>query len=103
MKSSVFSTSALKICVLVVSITCGFAGLNRCDAQTIVGKWKRSGTKFFVKDKATGEQVPASAQVQEQYDQAEAARGYNEVLEIKPDNTYTSTVSTSSNPNRLCT
>ena len=94
MKSLIFSPFVMKRYVLIISITCGLMGFGECYAQTIVGKWKRSGTTFFVKDKATGKQVPASAAAQQQYDEAQAARGYNEVLEINSDNTYTSTVVT---------
>jgi hypothetical protein len=65
-------------------------------AQSVAGKWKRTGTILFIKDKATGRQVQASAEMQQQYDQAIAANGYTELLELKADNTYVSTVSTAS-------
>ncbi|MEP6948189.1 MAG: hypothetical protein ABI863_02895 [Ginsengibacter sp.] len=75
----------------------GSAIITACDAQSVVGKWKRTGTKIFLADKATGKQMPASTQMQQQYDQAIAARGYSEMLELKSDHTYVITVSTAGN------
>ena len=69
-----------------------FLSFVECEAQSIVGKWKRTFTKIFVIDKATGKQTPASADAQKQFD--EQANKYNETLELKSDNTYISTIST---------
>lgn len=91
-KSS-FKSFTFKALLFFISITFTFAGVTRCDAQSVVGRWKRTGTKIFETDKATGKQTPVSAQKQLQYDQASAANGYNEMLEFKSDNTYISTVS----------
>ena len=88
------------VCKALLILSCaifGAAGISICDAQSVIGKWKRTGTKIFIADKATGRQVPASEVMQQQYDKATAARGYNETLEFKPDNTYVSTVTTAGN------
>lgn len=92
-KSSGFKTSVCKALLIFSCVLLTVSGSATCDAQSVVGKWKRTGTKIFVADKATGKQVPASTQMQQQYDQATAARGYNEMLELKSDNTYIITVS----------
>jgi hypothetical protein len=65
---------------------------NTCGAQSIVGKWQRDLTKWYQLDKTTGKQVPVSPDVQKQFDDAMATREYKEILEIKSDGTYTSTV-----------
>src|SRR5664279_3124023 len=65
-----------------------------CSAQSIVGKWKRNTTKNFTLDKATGKQVPVSAEAQKQYNDAISKNGYQETLEMKGDNSYVSTVTT---------
>ncbi|MEO8763661.1 MAG: hypothetical protein ABI416_05210 [Ginsengibacter sp.] len=96
MKSILFSPSAIRAFILLLTITGGFATANTCQGQSVVGKWKREGIKLFTENSATGKQEPVSAQAQQQYDKAEAARGYHEILEMKSDNTYTITVSTAS-------
>lgn len=67
-----------------------------CEGQSVVGKWKRTFTKIFVTDKATGKQIPAPEKMQEQFD--ERANNYHETLEMKADNTYISTISTADDP-----
>jgi|SRR5450432_565661 len=66
--------------------------LGKCDAQSIIGKWERNFSHIFSIDKSTGKQVFVSPEVQKQYDEAYAKNGYKEILEMKSDNTYTSTV-----------
>jgi hypothetical protein len=58
-----YENPALKILGTTIFII-GFAGIVTCNAQSVVGKWKRTFTKIFVTDKATGKQVPASDQMQ---------------------------------------
>ncbi len=84
----------LKAFIIITGLAFGFTSYTTCQGQSIVGKWKRTGTKIFIADKATGKQIPASAQMQQQYEAAIAARGYTELLELKSDNTYVSSVST---------
>jgi hypothetical protein len=68
-------------------------GFNTCGAQSIIGKWQRDLTKWYQLDKTTGKQVPVSPDVQKQFEESMATRDYKEILEIKSDGTYTSTVS----------
>ena len=84
----------LKALLIISGITFGFASLNNCDAQSIVGKWHRTGTTQFRIDKATGKETPLfTAEQQKQYDAATNANEYNELLEFKSNNTYVSKVS----------
>jgi hypothetical protein len=91
--NSTFTAFTLKVFVVTTFITVGFAGFCKCDAQSIVGKWHRGGTKIFVTDKTNGTQTPVSAQQQKQFDDAAIANGYDETLEFKSNNTYISKVS----------
>jgi SepF-like predicted cell division protein (DUF552 family) len=94
MKTRTQKDSILKALLIISGITFGFASLNNCDAQSIVGKWHRTGTTQFRIDKATGKETPLfTAEQQKQYDQASDANEYNEQLEFKSNNTYVSKVS----------
>ena len=90
---STFTAFTLKVIIVITFITLGFAGFCKCDAQSIVGRWHRGGTKIFVTDKTNGTQKPLSAQEQKQFDDAAIANGYDETLEFKSNNTYISKVS----------
>jgi hypothetical protein len=78
----------------VITILCVFLAVIQCEAQSIVGKWTRNTIKLFTLDKATGNQVPVSEQTQQQYNEAIEKNGNKEILEMKSNNTYTSTVTT---------
>jgi hypothetical protein len=93
-KSSGFKAFVCKALLILSCVILAVASVTMCNAQSIVGKWKRTGTRIFIADKASGKQVPASTRMQQQYDQAIAARGYTEMLELKSDDTYSITVST---------
>src|ERR1700722_4958580 len=95
--SSLPAIFTLKRLTALTMLVLGFVRFTPCQAQSIIGKWNRTGTKIFTADKVTGKQIPASAQMQQQYDQAMAARGYREILELKSDHTFVITVSTSGN------
>ena len=91
---SMFRVFSLKALVAIVCITVGFAGFTKCNAQSIVGKWHRTGATNFRIDKATGKETPLfTAEQQKQYDQATDENEYNELLEFKSNNTYVSKVS----------
>ena len=90
---STFTAFTLKVIIVITFITAGFAGFCKCNAQSIVGKWHRGGTKIFVTDKTNGTQKPVLAQQQKQFDDAAIANGYDETLEFKSNNTYISKVS----------
>ncbi|HMH32794.1 MAG TPA: hypothetical protein VK543_07175 [Puia sp.] len=81
-------------------LACSFFMLNRSEAQSIVGKWERT-PKLFVTDKASGKQVPASADMQKQYSDAMEKNGYKETLEMKTDNSYISSVETNGEKPRI--
>jgi hypothetical protein len=89
---SICIARSIKVASLLIFLNIGFAGFNQCTAQSVIGKWERTGTKFFVTDKASGKQTPVSSDKQQQYDKAAAERGYKETLEFKSGNIYTSTV-----------
>lgn len=93
-------SSALKFKALLI-ITCtifGFTGIANCDAQSVVGKWQKTGTNWFTVDQTTGKQTPGSADMKKQFDEHMASVGYKEILEFKSDHTYVSTISTNDNP-----
>src|SRR5450755_1040408 len=89
-----YSAFGIKAILIIVVFTTGILSFVQCDAQSVVGKWTRTFTKNFMTDKATGKQVPVSAEKQKQFEDAIAERGYKETLELKSDNTYISTVAT---------
>jgi hypothetical protein len=89
---SAFEASPLKILPLLAFIVAIFVGFTKCEAQSVTGKWKRTFTKIFITDKTTGKQTPASPEMQKSFD--DQANAYNETLELMPDNTYISTIST---------
>ena len=91
---SMFRAFSLKALIAIACITVGFAGFTKCDAQSIVGKWHRTGTTSFKIDKATGKETPLfTAEQQKQYDAATAENEYNELLEFKSNNTFISNIS----------
>jgi hypothetical protein len=94
MKYSITKTMVVlkKSPVMFFIAVMGLAAFQKCNAQSIVGKWQRDLTVVYTVDKATGKQVPLPPAQQKQYDDAIAKNGYVEFLEFKSDNTYTSTV-----------
>jgi Lipocalin-like domain len=78
--------------VFVLILASLFFMADTCEAQSIVGKWKRNLSHVFSIDKSTGKKVFVSDEYQKQYDAATAENGYQEILEMKSDNTFTSTV-----------
>ena len=97
MKAESSVSAILKTIIIITGLTFGLTGFTISHAQSVVGKWKRTGTKIFTTDKASGKQVSAPASIQQQYSEAMAARGYTELIEFKSDNTYVSTISTAGN------
>ncbi|MDQ6844190.1 MAG: hypothetical protein M3Z92_07550 [Bacteroidota bacterium] len=93
LKSAARNSFSLRLLLISTSVMIAFGSFTPCNAQSITGKWKRTFTKIFVTDKATGKQVPASAEMQKTFD--DHANAYHETLELKSDNTYISTISTS--------
>jgi hypothetical protein len=69
-----------------------FHDADESHAQSVVGKWQRDLTIWYELDKATGKQVPVSAEKPKLFDQNMASRNYVEILKMKSDGTFSSTV-----------
>lgn len=75
-------------------IAIAFAGILRCDAQSIVGKWHRTATGSFKIDKTTGKETPVfKPEQQKQYDERVAENEYTDAVEFRSNNTFTSIAS----------
>ena len=85
---TIFSQSGL----FLLMLACAYFIPDICHAQSIVGKWQRNMSRMFSIDKSTGRQVFVSDEYQKQYNAAIAKNGYKEILEMKSDNTYSSTI-----------
>ena len=78
--------------LMILIFPFGLFGFTTCHAQSVVGKWQRDLTIWYELDKTTGKQVPVSPERQKQFDAAMTSRNYKEILEMKSDGTYISTV-----------
>jgi hypothetical protein len=82
MKTKTLKDFILKSLLIITGITFGFVSFNKCDAQSIEGKWKEVSGKDFCTAKGvkvTGKQfLPQAPQMGGQ------------VLEIRSDHTFTS-------------
>ena len=81
-----------KLLLMIFIFTSGLCGFIKCNAQSVVGKWQRDLTILYELDKTTGKQIQSSPEKQKQFEEAMATRDYKEILEMKSDGTYTSTV-----------
>jgi hypothetical protein len=48
METKTLKTFALKVILILTCIIVGFSGFNKCDAQSIVGKWNQISSKQFL-------------------------------------------------------
>ena len=48
METKTLKTLALKVTLILTFIIVGFFGFNKCDAQSIVGKWNQISSKQFL-------------------------------------------------------
>lgn len=48
MKTKTLKTLAIKVILILTCIIVGFSGFNKCDAQSIVGKWNQISSKQFL-------------------------------------------------------
>ena len=48
METKTLKTFALKVILILTCIIFGFSGFNKCDAQSIVGKWNQISSKQFL-------------------------------------------------------
>jgi hypothetical protein len=82
MKTKTMKAFILKALFTITCITYGFGSVNKCDAQSIVGKWKEVSGKDYCTAKGvkvTGKQFLT-----------QAPQMGGQVLEIKSDHTFTS-------------
>ena len=84
-----FKTNIISKAFLLTACLAGFAGVMRCDAQSIVGKWKQISGKMY----CTADAVKNShGHLQEVMDMPKV----DVVDEFKSDNTLTETITTGS-------
>jgi hypothetical protein len=48
MKTKTIKAFALKVILILTFIIVGFSGFNKCDAQSVVGKWNQISAKQFL-------------------------------------------------------
>ncbi|MEO7486970.1 MAG: hypothetical protein ABIU77_07700, partial [Ferruginibacter sp.] len=80
-RSNFFTNLNLKTLFILICITVGFASFNKCDAQTIVGKWNQVSSKQFLT--AEGAKVHGKPVVETQMKTIGTA-----VFEFKSNHTY---------------
>ena len=89
--TSPYTAFILKALLLVNCITIGFAGISKCDAQSIVGKWNGiSVTNYFSADyaKAAGKNMETRT----------ASDAGTSTMEYKADHTFVMTFSPLNDP-----
>jgi hypothetical protein len=81
-QSKFFTNPNSKILFMLICITIGFAGFTKCDAQSIVGKWKGVSVKYF--------NTPALAkQTGKEMQESPSKEVGNYGYEFKSDHTFT--------------
>jgi hypothetical protein len=81
MKTKTLKAFILKALLIITGITFGFASFNKCDAQSIVGKWNQISSKQFLT--AEGSKTHGKSVLETQM----ASIG-TVVFEFKSDHTY---------------
>lgn len=81
MKTKTVKTFILKALLIITGITFGFASFNKCDGQSIVGKWNQISSKQFLT--AEGSKTHGKSVLETQM----ASIG-SVVFEFKSDHTY---------------
>ncbi len=89
-QSKFFTNLNLKTLFIIICITIGFAGFIKCDAQSIVGKWKGVAVKNFY----SAEFAKKTGKSMEEKSDKEA--GHSEV-EYKSNHTFTMSFSAPNN------
>jgi hypothetical protein len=87
MTTTSFKTDIISKAFLLTSCLMGFAGTMRCDAQSIVGKWKQVSGKMFCSPDAVKN---SHGHLQEVMDMPKV----DAVDEFKSDHTLTETITT---------
>ena len=76
-----FMALNLKALFILISVSVGFTGFTKCQAQAIVGKWKGVSLKYFYS--------PAGAKQEfKQMEEAQSKEMGNSGYEFKSDHTY---------------
>ena len=83
---SMFTAFSLKTLLVIICIIVGFAGFNKCDAQSIVGKWNGVSVKNYFSD----EYAKVAGKSMEEKTMKEAG---NSAIEYRPDHTFIMTFS----------
>ena len=90
-KSSNFSPLTLKAVFIFICATVGFAGFTKCEAQSIVGKWKGVSSKTYYSAEYAKE---VGKPMIEQF----AKETGNSEIEFKSDQTFITTFLEPNNP-----
>lgn len=88
---SMLRVFTLKALIAIVCITVGFAGVTKCNAQSIVGKWNGVSVKNYFSaeyEKVTGKSM----------EEKTVKEAGNSAIEYKPDHTFIMTFSAPNDP-----
>lgn len=88
---SIFSVFSLKAALVIICITTGFAASNKCNAQSIVGKWNGVSVKNYF----SAEYAKVAGKSMEEKTAKEAGKS---AIEYKPDHTFIMTFSAPNDP-----
>ena len=88
---SMFSAISLKALLIITCIIVGFAGFNKCDAQSIVGKWNGVSVKNYF----SAEYAKVAGKSMEEKTVKEAG---SSAIEYKPDHSFIMTFSAPNDP-----
>ena len=88
---SLFIAFTVRALLIITFITVGFAGFGKCDAQSIVGKWKGVSVKNYF----SAEYAKVAGKSMEEKTAKEAG---NSAIEFKSDHTFIMTFSPPNDP-----
>jgi hypothetical protein len=94
MKTKTLKTFALKVILILNFIIVGFSGFNKCDAQSIVGKWNQISSKQFLT--AEGSKTHGKSVLETQMSSIGTV-----VFDFKADHTYVEKTSHAGDPKVL--
>ncbi len=85
-QSKIFTNLNLKTLFMLICITIGFAGFTKCNAQSIIGKWKQVSAKQFFN-------AEDAKKLDRSFIEVPTGSAGNTVIEFKSDHTYNQTIS----------
>jgi hypothetical protein len=88
---SLFTALTVRVFIVVSFLTVGFAGLGKCAAQSIVGKWKGVSVKNYF----SAEYAKVAGKPMEEKTTKEAG---NSAIDFKSDHTFVMTFSAPNDP-----